>query len=217
MATHTSSKNWSAADRMAAVEQEGFDFAALDRIAVEMCNGETSAVAQLYAHARVALPTVVWDPGPDDLPLDGLRFLLDHWRGIAGASSVPLVSTLDPIDLRPVLGNVMLVDVVEGGRNFRYRLYGSAIARVSSGDKTGRLLTELDGLPSRFFFAVYRAVLHRPVPIYTHHVPPTMKNFRDWHRLILPLADENGAVVRFLVGCYAGPKFGSLPGVQNGS
>ena len=88
---------------MAAVEQDGFDLAALDRIAVELCNGEASTVAQLYAHAGVAPPTVVWEPGPDDLPVDGLRFLLDHWCGIAGESSLPLVSTLDPIDLRPVL------------------------------------------------------------------------------------------------------------------
>lgn len=197
---------------MAAVEQTDFDFAGMDRIAVELSNGEVLGLFQLFARAGVSPPTVAWDPGLDDLPNDGLCRLLDHWRTLIDTAPPPLASKLDPIDLKPVMGNVMLVDVVYGGRNFRYRLYGSSIARFSRGDKTGRLVTDLDGLPARFFYAVYRAVLARPEPVYTHHVPSNPKNFREWFRLILPLGDEQGNVTRFLVGVYPGPEYASQPG-----
>ncbi len=195
---------------MAAVEQNGFDFGILDAVAVDLSGGDQDALDQLFLSGGHQPPKVQWQPSVDDLPRDGLRFLLTHWDGMAREGALPLAADLDPVDLRPALGNIMLVDVIDDGRNFRYRLYGSAIAFISSGDKTGQCVIDFEGLAAHFFYVIYRAALVRRCPVYTHHYPTDMSNFRRWHRLLLPLADESGSVVRFLIGCYADPKSEAL-------
>ncbi len=198
---------------MTAIEQNDFDFSVLNAAAVDLSGGDQRAVDQLFRSGGIHRPKVIWEPSTGDLPRDGLRFLLEHWRGMAKDDALPLVEDLDPIDLRPALGNIMLVDVVDDGRDFRYRLYGSAIALISSGDKTGRSVIDFEGIPAQFFYVVYRAALIRRCPVYSHHYPSGTNNFRCWHRLTLPLADESGSVVRYLVGCYADPKFKALDDV----
>lgn len=195
---------------MAAIEQNGFDFGILNAAAVDLSGGDQRALDQLFRGDGNHPPKVIWEPSLDDLPRDGLRFLLTHWQGMAKEGGLPLVDDLDPIDLRPALGNIMLVDVLDDGRDFRYRLYGSAIAFISSGDKTGQSVIDFEGIPAQFFYVVYRATLIRQCPVYTHHFPTGTANFRRWHRLLLPLVDKSGSVVRFLVGSYADPKSEAL-------
>ena len=195
---------------MAAVEQNGFDFGILNAAAVDLSGGDQHALDKLFLDARYQPPAIKWEPSVDDLPRDGLRFLLTHWQGMATNGALPLADDLDPIDLRPALGNIMLVDVLDDGRDFRYRLYGSAIAFISSGDKTGKSVIDFEGIPAQFFYVVYRAALIRRCPVYTHHYPANMSNFRRWHRLLLPLSDKSGNVVRYLIGCYADPKSEAL-------
>lgn len=195
---------------MAAVEQNGFDFGILNAAAVDLSGGDQHAVDQLFHGDGNHPPVVKWNPSLDDLPRDGLQFLLTHWQGMATDGALPLADDLDPIDLRPALGNIMLVDVLDDGRDFRYRLYGSAIAFISSGDKTGHSVIDFEGIPAQFFYVVYRAALTRRCPVYTHHYPSNLSNFRRWHRLLLPLADKSDNVVRYLIGCYADPKSAAL-------
>lgn len=195
---------------MAAVEKNVFDSGLLNAIADRLRDGDDGDARRLFTRAGGKAPTVIWNPDPEALPKDGLQFLLKHWRGMAGECSVPSVSALDPLDLRPVLGNVILIDVVDDGGDFRYRLYGTKIAHVSSADKTGCRMSEIDTLAAQFFYVVYRAVLLRPEPIYTYHHPTGTTNFRSWHRVILPLANASGEIVRFLVGCYPDPKSAEL-------
>lgn len=195
---------------MAAIEQNGFDFGILNAAAVELGGGDQHALDQLFLDAGQQPPTVIWDPSADDLPRDGLQFLLSHWQGMAADGALPMVRDLDPIDLRPALGNIMLVDVKDDGRDFRYRLYGSAIAFINGSDKTGRSVIDFEGLAAHFYYVVYRAAWIRRCPVYTHHLPTDMSNFRAWHRLLLPFADESDSVVRYLMGCYADPKSKAL-------
>lgn len=204
------SKNWSAADRMAAIGEKKVDFGALDSIAAALGDGDQHALNQLFVSRGTEPPTVIWDPSAEVLPREGLKFLLAHWQGLVSGKALPLASELDPIDLKPALGNIILVDVVDGGRDFRYRLYGTKISLVSSGDKTGRYVTDFEGPPAEFFYVIYRAVLARRSPVYTFHYPTMTNNFRRWHRLLLPLYDESGEIVRYLIGCYADPKSEAL-------
>ncbi len=191
---------------MAAIEQNGFDFGILNAAAVDLSGGDQHALDKLFLDAGQQPPTVVWEPATADLPRDGLQFLLSHWRGLAEDGALPQIRSLDPIDLRPALGNIILMDVKDDGRDFRYRLFGSAIALIGGGDKTGRSVIDFSGVAAHFYYVVYRAALIRRCPIYTHHHPTDMSNFRRWHRLVLPFADDSGSIVRYLVGCYADPK-----------
>ncbi len=195
---------------MAAIEQNGFDFGILNAAAVDLSGGDQHALDKLFLDAGQQPPTVLWEPSAEDLSRDGLQFLLSYWQGMADGDALPRVGNLDPIDLRPALGNIMLVDVKDSGRDFRYRLYGSAIAFINGSDKTGRSVIDFEGLAANFYYVVYRAALIRRCPVYTHHHPTDLTNFRAWHRLLLPFADETGSVVRYLTGCYADPKSKAL-------
>ncbi len=104
--------------------------------------------------------------------------------------------------MKPALGYVMLVDLVRGGEDFRYRLYGSRVAAISGFDVTGRLVSEhpASAYIIEFTLALYRAALRRRLPVFSAHGPPATLHTAAWHRLVLPLADATGEVMRFLVG-----------------
>jgi hypothetical protein len=104
--------------------------------------------------------------------------------------------------MRRALGYVMLVDAVESGRDFRYRLYGSAVAAVSGFDMTGRLLSEhaASAYILEFSLALYRATIQRRRPVFCHYAPAGTLLTAQWHRVALPMTDRSGAVVRLLAG-----------------
>jgi hypothetical protein len=131
-----------------------------------------------------------------------MGFLAEHWRNIPRAGTLPHVKQIDPIELRPALGYVMLMDAVDGGCDFRYRLYGSFIASVSGFDMTGKLLSDLpaSAYVREFGIASYRAALQRREPVYTERSPVGAVQTTSWQRIALPLVGDSGAVVRFLVG-----------------
>ncbi len=129
-----------------------------------------------------------------------------YWAGLSSEESFVAAKEIDPLDMWPALGFVMLVDVVDDGADFRFRVYGSAIAQSVELDVTGKLMSEVPwkGVVMDFFYAVYRAVLIRPEPLYTEHEPPTTIGVKLWHRLMLPLMDEDRKVCRVLVGNVPG-------------
>ena len=108
---------------------------------------------------------------------------------------------MSPLDLRPALGYVLLLDVVEGGRDFRYRLFGSTVVNVSGFDMTGKLLSEhpASTYVTELSLAVGRAAVRRRTPVYTLRHPVGAKETNAWERLVLPLVDEDDNVMRLMV------------------
>src|SRR3546814_3279971 len=100
------------------------------------------------------------------------------------------------MQMRPALGHIMLLDVLDGGADYRYRVYGSEIAQRAGFDMTGKCTSELPtgSLASLFFIAVYQAVLLRPEPVYTWHQMPVDITVNTWHRLVLPLHGPDGTI-----------------------
>jgi hypothetical protein len=96
----------------------------------------------------------------------------------------------------------MLLDAVGEGHDFRYRLYGSIIASISGFDMTGKLLSEHPSSPyaTEFGIATSRAALRRRQPIYTVRSPVGAEQTSSWQRVVLPLVDDSGTVVRLLSG-----------------
>ncbi|MBI1774261.1 MAG: PAS domain-containing protein [Proteobacteria bacterium] len=127
------------------------------------------------------------------------------WRRQEAA--LPPVSAIDPFALKPVLGNLIVLAVLGDGADFRFRLYGTDVAKEARFDWTGNTVNEmrrtLRGPGPAFYLATYRALLSRRKPIYT--VNPAMVVFerRAWGRLALPFGDPGAdCVERILVGNY---------------
>lgn len=169
--------------------------------AQDLIDNRLDDIAAAFRRGDTDPPMVIWNPAPAALRTDMLRFALDHWNALRGTARAPLVSRLDPVELRPVLGYVMLVDPIDGGVDFRYRLYGSLIATVSGVDMTGKLVSQhhASSYVVDFSFAGYLAVDRRPEPLYTLRRPALAEFTRSWERLVLPLLDDAGTVGRFLV------------------
>ena len=166
--------------------------------------GDFSQTISAFREAGFPAPSFAWEPKPEDLGVDLLRTLLTYWEGLPrGSGGLPRANTVDPMDMRKVLGYVLLVDCESEGTEFRYRLYGSRIAEISGFDATGELISESTTVhpTSRTMFqTVYRAVFVAGKPLYSQHEPAPRVMVMRWHRLVMPLEDSAGNISRFLVG-----------------
>jgi len=147
-------------------------------------------------------PVIVWNPTASAMAAPPLAALVEYWTALRVNGALPLADRIDPLEMRRALGYVMLVDVIENGEDFRYRLFGSAVAAVSGFDMTGRRLSEhaASAYLLEFSLALYRAALQRKEPVFSQYAPVGTKVTAEWHRVALPLADSFGAVVRLLAG-----------------
>lgn len=194
-------------DQQAGTEIEEIDPRVVERMAEELATAGASPTAdQLFTARDRPAPLVLWSPAADQLPLDGLRFLLNYWTVARGSAAMPPIGAIDPLGLKPVLGNVIVLDVLEGGADFRFRLFGTEVAEAARYDWTGSTVDEmrriLKGPGPAFYLAVYRALLRRREPVYTVNAAMAIFKNRSWARLVLPHGDGD-KVQRILVGNYA--------------
>lgn len=146
-------------------------------------------------------PSATASPQRDDLGYTPLSALHDYWSGLPRVDGVGQTERIDPEDVRAALGYVMLLDVLDGGADFRYALYGSRIVNAAGFDMTGK---RVNAVPTtdrirEFFLAGYMAVVRHRTPILTVHQAPDNIMIGAWHRLLLPIG-RGAEVTRLLVG-----------------
>jgi hypothetical protein len=71
-----------------------------------------------------------------------LQQLHTYWDSRRAGRPYPARDEIDPLDLRFILGSLILVDVEAEPRRYRYRLFGSDIARRQGFDMTGKYLEQ---------------------------------------------------------------------------
>ncbi len=179
-------------------QQPARDFA--ERLAEHLLNGAGSEEITGFLESEVRGLALVCDPGEEDLPVEPLRTALRYWQGLPRIEGIPNAADIDPGELRPVLGYLMLIDIDGETDDFRYTLYGSKISRISGFDMTGKSVWQVPTTSSiqSFFAAGYLAARKLKRPIYTVHDAPLSITAGQWHRLILPLGLQ-GEITRFLV------------------
>lgn len=182
------------------------DRALIDRFTNAVLNGDATSISDYFATQDIRPPTFRWNPDTGTLGEAPLEVLLKWWLSKRSTGSLPSIDVVDPIELKGALGYLMILDVLEEGWDYRYRLYGTEIARHAKRDYTGQKTSDLkvfSTIPT-FYIACYRAVLARPEPLTTHNQPPIDVATSSWTRLVLPLAGPDGRVARFLVGNIPG-------------
>lgn len=111
--------------------------------------------------------TVEIDPDREEPGL--LTFVRKYWERQRGARAMPGRMDIIPSDMKIHLPHVLLADVIEGGRDFRYRLVGSQLHRYFAGNPTGRLMSEtLAGFGKQTVertISTYAAVAARRAPM----------------------------------------------------
>jgi hypothetical protein len=127
-----------------------------------------------------------------------------YWDKKRGARAMPRRADIDPVELRTHLPYFGLVDVIDGGRDFRFRLLGTEFSRLFGRDSTGKTLTEVYGAGCadvlRWMTTSYAEVLRTKRPVLRlGSMRAVRKDFIRCDSLLLPLADD-GEHVNMIMG-----------------
>jgi hypothetical protein len=133
---------------------------------------------------------------------DLVRFY-DLWASLRGGRSMPSRKDLDPLHIPPsFLPNLMLIDVLNGPRRYRYRLVGTHIVTASGEDRTGRIFESVGFFKTHpDVVKEYDTVVDTAQPL--HSLEP-FTNFHsgatyDVDRLLLPLSSDGKLVDMIIV------------------
>lgn len=178
-----------------------------ETLAEQLVAGDLSGIEALFLEAGSQPPWVRIDPMVGRIGDSRLEVLFNYWVGLPrDRDGCPMTTHLDPIDISSVLPVVMLLKVVDEGRDFQYEIYGEEIAARLGTNLLGRCTSQVPTASyiARFFVAVYMASMRLRRPILTEHMPPPKVSVTAWRRLILPFVNDTGEVVRLLVGNVPG-------------
>lgn len=92
-----------------------------------------------------------------------------YWRSLCPEGALPSREQVDPSDIKPLLPNVIIVDIEQEPLRVRYRLVGTAVVAASRREITGRYLDELrfDRPDDRSLFEDgYRLLLETRMPVF---------------------------------------------------
>ncbi len=175
-------------------------------LARRLADGEVDCCDGLMARLGSPPPLISWNPDPQDLTSAALRHVVEWWRGAAAEQGgPPAPDAVDPLMLRPALGSISLMDVLDGGQDFQLRLHGSDIATTLGMDMTGMKVGEMTVPFMSFLMVTYRAQVLRPEPLLLRYTPAMQFFLSAWWRIGLPLV-RDGEVVRLLIGMERAPR-----------
>ena len=120
--------------------------------------------------------------------------VLAYWVRKRGFRSMPRKCDIDATEIPPrLLPNLQLIDVIDGGARFRYRLVGTASVEAFGDDYTGKYPEEMfaDDRPS-FIQKIYRSVCASKLPLFSRNKYHTTKNIDLFAtRIYMPLSDDD--------------------------
>jgi hypothetical protein len=131
-----------------------------------------------------------------------LRRLYELWLSKCAGRRFPSRADFDPIDLRFILGNLILVDVIEGTPpDFRIRLHGSNLASRHGYELTGKMLEALPLSEQRDRARqTFTAVAATGEPVHGHRDQVFNELRRRYETIVLPLSHDGKIVDMLLVG-----------------
>ena len=134
---------------------------------------------------------------------------LDLWQRMRGSRAFPARSEMSPRDLSDMLRNTVLVKVLEGGKEFEFRIVGDAIVVAQGSSFKGMNLAQIDEVLPGYGIMLRGVYSH----VYDNQEPLA---FRGWFErradnrsyfhetLVLPLGESEAEVDHILViGVYA--------------
>jgi hypothetical protein len=140
---------------------------------------------------------------------------LAYWIQKRGNRPMPSRRDIDPTEIpRKILPNLQLIDVVDGGARFRYRLVGTATVEAYGQDFTGKHPDEMFPPELRdFIHDTFRTVCRSKAPLYVRNGYITAKDLRLLSaRIYMPLSDNNADVTHIFAALRF--EYSSSPGAK---
>jgi hypothetical protein len=151
--------------------------------------------------------TLSFNPAEVQNPM--LRKAFELWNGLKVARRFPARTEITPRNMVEFLRNTVLVRVLDGGKDFQFRIVGDAIVEVQGESFQGMTTAEIDArIPGYgvMLKSIYRQVCKtgEPMAFRGWFVQPKTKIAFFHESLILPLGPDDATVDHILiVGVYA--------------
>jgi len=140
------------------------------------------------------------------LPLDSVgdpapKALYAYWQRKLAGRRMPARADIDPLDLKAVLPQLVLLDVQRGPLDFRYRVAGTRTYDIFGYDLTGRSVRDLEPRAlAAGLGGCLEAMTRDAQPQHAHHEFATPDGYaRSYRVLRLPLGDDGTTVDRILI------------------
>ena len=153
------------------------------------------------------MSAVFFPSQPSEIEHPALSGLFAYWLTKCRDGALPSRRDIDPLEMKAWLGRISLLEIVDHGADFRFRLHGSTLVQGVGIDMTGRMLSEARPVELRdVAMAQYREVYHRRAPLLVvgSWVLPRPHAVSD--RLILPLSETADEVTMLLSAVFPNPE-----------
>jgi hypothetical protein len=133
----------------------------------------------------------------DQLVSERLVGVLDAWKRTAGERMAPKREEITPSLLRTALPWIWMIDVIDGGKDFRFRIAGERVIEFMGRRHAGELLS--DNLDNPFFQRM-RAILEechlRKKPVAAGPIRSNLKGkeFFEMEVAVMPLSEDGHSV-----------------------
>lgn len=157
----------------------------------------------------IAQPFLASEPQTSDIVPHSRHALVrgfgELWETRRGNRPMPLRDDFRVEQLVPWFGHVLIMEAVDAGRDFRYRMIGTAITEFLDRDYSGKLVSECDygagdDARDRVLDAFRRPIVDgRPVFRSGHVVWATDKTWRTYDSVHCPVS-RDGAAAELTMG-----------------
>jgi hypothetical protein len=150
------------------------------------------------------LPKVELQPSSKEPPLvAGMR---GYWTRKRGARPMPRRQDIIPSEIKEWLPFVLLVEVIGGGTDFRYRLVGTQLHKYFQGVPTGKLMSEalapFGEETVRRTLETYRSVLTLGEPLRIKGDGELYGQKPKYFEAILTPLSDDGVTVNMIFGAF---------------
>jgi len=123
------------------------------------------------------------------------------WQEARSGRALPARSDIDILLLKDLLARLTLYEVIDGGRDFRYRVHATQSAAILGEERTGQLRSKIDQPPERAarMDALLRGVVASARPLLSRLPSQTRRPPPFLTRLFLPLGKDGKTVDMILV------------------
>lgn len=133
-----------------------------------------------------------------------LRDVYRYWQSKCGDRVFPRREDIDPTEIPALLPHVYLVDVIDGGRDFRFRLLGTHIVESVGLEFTGQLVSEFTRTHKgdRRGRDYYRLIEHREPQHASGSLVSCGREHLQYEKVICPLSSDGEKIDMIFGGLF---------------
>jgi hypothetical protein len=136
--------------------------------------------------------------GPHEAQAERIRDLHRYWLSKCRDGRLPTRAAIDPAEIRALLPHIILAEI-ETPFAIRYRLVGTAVAKVHGDDFTGRLHGTVTGFAGAGLDESFRRAVERAAPVFGHSgLDAGDGTWIGFDYAILPLSEDGDRVDKCL-------------------